>query len=195
MFPSKSITLPVWIKDVVAGQHVYPTIQDRMGLAIELAAHNVRHGGGPFGACVFESESGKLIAPGVNLVVQENCSLAHAEAVALMIAQQVCQSYDLGADALPSMDLVSSAQPCIQCFGNVWWSGIKRLIVGARKEDVEAITGFDEGPLPRDWVAQLQNRSPLPPVTVIRDVMRSDARSVLEAYIARGGTVYNPASR
>ncbi len=57
---------------------------DRMRFVIELALTNVTaRTGGPFGAAVFESQTGRLIAIGVNVVEPANCSLAHAEVVAL----------------------------------------------------------------------------------------------------------------
>lgn len=194
MFPSKTISLPKWVEEVIDDHLIYPALEDRMSLAIRLAEANIQNDGGPFGACVFETESGKLIAPGVNLVIQENCSLAHAESIAIMLAQEMLQTYDLGAPGLPSMELVTSAQPCIQCYGNLWWSGLKRLVIGASKRDVEEITGFQEGPLPRDWIAKLENRGPLPPITVIKDVLRKQASEVLHQYILRDGKVYNPSA-
>jgi tRNA(Arg) A34 adenosine deaminase TadA len=192
MFPSKTFSLPDWVTELIGNQLIYPSSEDRMALAIQLAEKNIQHGGGPFGACVFESESGKLIAPGVNLVMQQNCSLAHAEAVAIMLAQHICGTYDLGSVNIPSMELVSSAQPCIQCYGNLWWSGIKRLVIGATTQDVEEITGFQEGPLPHDWILRLEKRSPLPSIEVITNVRRQQAREVLKIYIQQGGNVYNP---
>ena len=90
------------------------------------------------------------------------------------------------------MELVTSAQPCTQCYGNLWWSGLRRVVIGARKEDVEALTGFIEGPLPADWDRQLESRAPLQPVAVIRDILRPQAQAVLQRYRARGGVVYNP---
>jgi tRNA(Arg) A34 adenosine deaminase TadA len=89
---------------------------------------------------VFEIESGRLVAPAVNMVLPLHASVAHAEALSIMIAQQVCATHDLGGPTLPPMELVTSAAPCIQCYGNLWWSGLRRLVVGARKEDVEALT-------------------------------------------------------
>lgn len=164
-----------------------------MAFAIRLASRNIdEKTGGPFGAAIFEIESGKLIAPGVNIVVPGKCSLAHAEAVAFMVAQQVVGTFDLGAKGLPAMELVTSAQPCIQCFGNTWWSGVARIVIGARGEDVERLTGFDEGPLPPNWVQLLEQRSdPLSPVEVIRDLMAQEACAVLERY---DGEVYNAGS-
>ena len=78
--------------------------------------------------------------------------MAHAEAMAFMLAQQDLESFDLGAAGLPAMEIVASSQPCIQCYGMTWWSGVQRLLIGARAADVERITGFEEGPLPDDWV-------------------------------------------
>ncbi len=44
--------------------------------------------------------------------------------------------------------LATSAQPCCQCYGATVWAGIDELLIGARAEDVEELTEFDEGPLP-----------------------------------------------
>lgn len=193
MFPSVTFELPPWVNEIIGDRNrLYPRLEDRMALVIQLAERNIHEGGGPFGAGVFETHSGKLIAPGVNMVLQKKCSLAHAESIAIMIAQQACHTYDLSSEGAPAMELVSSAQPCIQCFGNLWWSGIKRLVVGANKQDVEELTGFQEGPVPHNWIAQLEQRSPLPPISVVKDVMRNEAREVLEQYITMGGQVYNP---
>ena len=93
------------------------------------------------------------------------------------------------------MELVASSQPCIQCYGMTWWSGVRRLVVGARAADVETITGFMEGPLPDDWVEKLEGRGePLRPVQVKLDVMAEEARHVLELYRSSGGFVYNAGS-
>ncbi|MBN1246945.1 MAG: nucleoside deaminase [Anaerolineae bacterium] len=185
--------LPAWIAEEIGDpERRYPELKDRMALAIRLSARNILEGGGPFGAAVFEIETGKLVAPGVNIVVQLRSSLAHAEAMAIMIAQTVCKTHDLSAAGLPPMELVTSAQPCIQCYGNLWWSGLRRLVVGARKEDVESLTGFAEGPVPDDWARHLSDRAPLPSIVVIRDVLRDEARQVLQRYREQGGSIYNP---
>jgi tRNA(Arg) A34 adenosine deaminase TadA len=163
-----------------------------MRLTIALAAHNVESDtGGPFGAAIFERDSGVLIAPGINMVRSSNCSVAHAEAVAIALAQQVLQTYDLGASHLPALELVTSAQPCIQCFGNVWWSGVKRLVTGASLQQTEALTGFDEGPVPLDWAERLRNRKPHDlAVEVIENVLADEACQVLASYQAKGGIIY-----
>ena len=128
---------------------VFATPQQRMQLVIRLSQINIEHGGGPFAAGVFDLERQTLLAPGVNLVVPAVCSVAHAEMVAIMVAEQIVGCYDLS-DA-GAYELVSSAEPCAQCFGAIPWSGVKRVTYAATRQDVEAI-GFQEGPKPRDWV-------------------------------------------
>ncbi len=192
-----TIQLPAWIHDELARHgDVFPTAESRMLLAIALSRRNViERTGGPFGAAVFERESGSLVAPGVNVVVASRTSLAHAESTALMLAQQRLGTFDLGAEGLPAMELVASSQPCIQCYGNTWWSGVRGLVVGARAEDVEALTGFAEGPLPADWATLLESRpAPLRPIEVTRDLLRSEARAVLDFYRDSGGFIYNAGS-
>ena len=45
---------------------------------------------------MFEQESGRLVSVGVNRVVPENSSLAHAEVLAIGLAQTSLGTYDLG---------------------------------------------------------------------------------------------------
>ena len=196
MFPEVRLVLPDWVAEEVGDPSKrYGTLEERMDLAIRLSDRNVAEGtGGPFGACVVETGSGALVSVGVNMVVPARCSVAHAEAVSIMVAQQVSRVFDLGAQGLPRMDLVTSAQPCVQCFGMIWWSGISRLIFGATREDVETLAGFDEGPLPVDWVQRLASRPPLPPVDVVEDCLRDQARQVLRRYRGTGGIIYRPGS-
>ena len=48
------------------------------------------------------------------------------------------------------------------------------------------LTEFDEGPLPADWVGELERRG----IAVSRDLHREAACEVLRAYGALGGTFY-----
>lgn len=164
-----------------------------MEFVLALARRNISEGtGGPFAAAVFERESGRLVSAAVNRVIPSRTSISHAETLALAIAQQTLGSHDLAADGLPAMELVASAQPCIQCYGNTWWSGVQALTIGARADDVESIVGFHEGPLPENWEKLLQERpAPLPAVTVRRDLLREEACAVLASYRDAGGAVYN----
>ncbi len=190
---SLTLSLPDWVASLVQPGMAYFARQERMRLAIELASNNVAaRTGGPFGAAVFEAESGRLIAVGVNVVVPVGCSLAHAEAMAIGLAQKAQGTHDLAAPGLPRMELVCSAQPCCQCFGVIWWSGIRGLVIGARAEDVEQLAGFREGPLPDNWSGQLHDRTELPPIEIEVDLLRTEAIEPLRAYAAAGQSAYNP---
>jgi tRNA(Arg) A34 adenosine deaminase TadA len=181
-------SLPAWIEEAVAaGPAVYASPAERMALTIRLARLNAERGtGGPFGAAVFERESGRLVAAGVNLVLPSGLSIAHAEIVALSFAQRARGHYDLAAPGQPACELVSSTEPCAMCLGAIPWSGVKALVCGARDEDARAI-GFDEGDKPADWPRALAARG----IAVTRDVARAEAAAVLRWYAERGGAIYN----
>ena len=57
----------------------------------------------------------------------------------------------------------------------------------ALAEDVESLTGFDEGPIPRDWEKQFERRG----ISVRGGILRDEACEVLRFYRESGGAVYN----
>jgi tRNA(Arg) A34 adenosine deaminase TadA len=186
-FPALNIRLPDWVERFWdETDEVFPGVADKMDLVVELSRQNVdQNTGGPFGAAVFDPD-GRLIAPGINMVVFSNCSILHAEMVALALAQKIVGRYDLGDAGRLCYDLVASTEPCAMCFGAVPWSGVSRLICGARDADARDV-GFDEGPKLPDWVAELNSRG----IEVLRDVRREKAAAVLREYLASGGPIYN----
>ena len=187
MFSTYTIQLPEWVNNCIPeSKSFYATVEERMELVLELAAQNIKHDGGPFGAAIFECQTGKLIAPGINLVMQTNCSVVHAEIVAIIIAQQMVSSFDLNAPGLPEYELVSSTEPCAMCLGAIPWSGVTSLVCGARDEDARSI-GFDEGEKPDQWIKALEKRS----IKVTRDILRDKSKAVLQQYIDAGGIIYN----
>lgn len=186
-FPNITIELPPWVDGFLDPHTRYETEEARMNLAIALAKQNILAGtGGPFGAAVFNMDTGELIAPGMNLVVPSQCAILHAEMVAIALAQQVLGTFDLGAPDCPPCALYTSAEPCAMCFGAVPWSGVRRLVCAARKEDVQAI-GFDEGPKLAEWAAALEERG----IQVTQDVCRAEAVAALQSYAEGAGVIYN----
>jgi tRNA(Arg) A34 adenosine deaminase TadA len=158
-----------------------------MRLAVELANQNIEHRtGGPFGAAIFETGSGRLVGVGVNLVETSNCSILHAEMVAIATAQKAVGSYDLAAGGRLRHELATSTEPCAMCLGAIPWSGVRQVLCGARGEDACEI-GFDEGAKPLNWVGELNGRG----IEVARDILREEARAVLRRYAQAGGTIYN----
>jgi tRNA(Arg) A34 adenosine deaminase TadA len=157
LYAQVHLTLPAWIHDQIDLDRRYPGDEAKVALAIELSRLNVEHAsGGPFGAVVFGPDD-KVIAAGVNRVMPHATSLAHAENMAYMLAQQRLQTPRLNA-VLSPVTLATSSQPCCQCYGATVWAGIDRLLIGANAADVEELTPFDEGPLPADWVGELNKR-------------------------------------
>ena len=124
--------------------------------------------------------------PASILVTTANCSVAHAEMVAIMVAQKAVGDFDLGGPGRPHYELVASTEPCAMCYGATPWSGVRGLVIGARGEDAEAV-GFDEGTKPSDWTQALEERG----ISVTRDVLREEAASVLREYAASEGEIYN----
>ena len=117
-----------------------------MSYVIELSRLNVRHGtGGPFAAAIFRSDDGSLLASGVNLVLSARLSVLHAEVVALIAAQQKKRTHDLSSAELPVYELVTSTEPCAMCMGAVAWSGVRKLVCGARGSDAEETAAFELG--------------------------------------------------
>lgn len=181
------VTLPDWIDDVVAWDRRYRSDAERVGLAIRLSRENVLRGtGGPFGAAIFESESGALVSVGVNSVVRlHNCTL-HAEMVAFMLAQRRLESFTLGAAGMPAHELATSCEPCAMCLGATLWSGVRRVICAAAREDATHLR-FEEGPVFAESYRYLEERG----IRVLRDVLRPEARAVLERYQEKAGVIYN----
>jgi len=184
-----NLSLPDWINSFL---NEYPKIiaedEKQMRFVLALTERNIREEtGGPFGAAVFERDSGKLVSVGVNVVVRQNCSAAHAEMMALMLAQKELGHFDLGAERFPEHRLVTSGKMCAMCMGSVCWSGVCEVLSSAEPEDVEKIAGFDEGPTPPDYNAQLECRG----IKIVPELLRSEGRAVLQLYVDLGGKVYN----
>jgi tRNA(Arg) A34 adenosine deaminase TadA len=169
-----------------------------MRLVHRLADRNWREGnGGPFAALVAERDTGRIVSVGVNVVLASGVSSAHAEVMALGLAQRAVGNWDLGATGLPPHELVVNWRPCVQCYGATLWSGVRTLVVAGEGPELEEITTFDEGPLGADWAGQFEARG----IEVVGDVLRDEALTVFRnyrkavdetdgivVYNARGGT-------
>ena len=187
------VALPEWIDDELADvPAVLPDREGRMRLVHRLADRNWREGnGGPFAALVAERDTGRIVSVGVNVVLGSGVSSAHAEVVALGLAQTGVGGWDLGAAGLPAHELVVNWRPCIQCYGATMWSGVRGLVVAGQGPELEEITTFDEGPLGADWAEQFEARG----IEVVSDVLRDEALKVFHSYRqavdAEGLVVYN----
>ncbi len=175
--------LPAWWTRASSG-HEVATAEARLALVGELALENVRRGGGPFSAGVWDLGRSAWVSAGVNLVLSSNLSSAHAEVVALSLAQTALGAWNLGSDGR-RLELVSSAEPCAMCTGAVPWSGVVSLVFGASRTDAEA-AGFDEGAKMRTWKAELVKRG-----IAVRGPLPADAARQALSDFARLHPPYN----
>jgi len=181
------VDYPDWAHESIAWDAVYRTDEERMRLAIAVSRENVDHEtGGPFGAAIFERDSGRLVAVGMNSVVRLNNCTLHGEMVAFMMAQARLQSFTLNAPHLPAHELVTSCEPCAMCLGATLWSGVRRVVYAAGREDAARLQ-FDEGPVFPESYHYLEERG----ITIVRNFLRDEAVAVLERYRAKSGTIYN----
>lgn len=185
------VSLPDWADDWMTSAPACDDDASRMLLTIELARRNVEaRTGGPFGAIVFDVDSGRPVALGVNSVARLNNSVLHAEVMALMLAESQMQSYSLCGDDQPRLELYSSCEPCAMCLGAILWSGVRRVVCAASHEDATRL-GFDEGPVtPHSWDYIIERG-----VEVARGVEAEAAREVMALYRKRRGLIYDPRRR
>lgn len=184
-----TLTFPEWaVEENRRLPATLPTLEARMAEVIRFSRLNVEHGtGGPFAAGVFERDTGKPVVIGVNRVVASTCSSAHAEVMTISMAQKLIGSYDLGASGLPNYQLVVNWRPCAMCFGAVLWSGVRSLVIAGSGPELEAITGFDEGPVHPEWEHELARRG----IELTNHVLTEEALQVYRDFAARGALVYN----
>lgn len=176
------IELPAWVADELTDvPDILPTREDRMALVHRLAARNFVEGnGGPFAAIVVERETGRIVSVGVNVVLASGVSAAHAEVVALGMAQTRVGAWDLGGTGIAAHELVVNWRPCVQCYGATLWSGVTSLVVAGSGPELEEITSFDEGPMVADWAEQFEARG----ISVLDGVLREQAIAVFRDYAA-----------
>jgi tRNA(Arg) A34 adenosine deaminase TadA len=185
-----TIDLPAWVEAATADGQTFRDDHDKMALVIRLAEENATRGeGGPFGAAVFELGSGRVVAAGVNRVVQASRFILHAELLALLFAQQRVGSFTLRTPGGPGYELVTSCEPCAMCLGATLWSGVSRLVIGAERADAMSV-GFEEGPVFAESYAYIAERG----VETVRGIRRDEAARLLLAYRDRGGPIGNPDS-
>ena len=138
-----NITLPSWItgfvKEHLDRVNFFDFPEKRMHLVSQLAMQNVvRRTGGPFAAAVFD-ETFKLVSVGVNVVLEEHASMAHAEIMAISLAQKRLKIH-----SLPACILTTNVQPCVMCSGAIFWAELHTVEWGAGSKEAEKI-GFEEG--------------------------------------------------
>lgn len=187
MIDQFTLTQPEWMASELE-RFSAPLLTDaeQMREVIRFSRLNIeRNTGGPFAAGVFD-EAGNLVAMGVNRVLAHQCSSAHAEIMALSLAQRNLGHYDLGVDDRQHQ-LVVNWRPCAMCFGALIWSGVRRLVIAGSGPELETITGFDEGQVTPEWREALAERG----ISLADSILMQEAVAVFEQFRDSGGLVYN----
>ena len=125
MQTSLNLSLPDWIHEhLEQNKREFATMEDKMDFVLGLATQNIlKKTGGPFSAAIFNADTNQLISCGVNRVVPESSSAAHAEMMAIMLGQKTLNTFDFSLKG--NYQMVTSSKMCIMCLGNVIWSGLK----------------------------------------------------------------------
>jgi len=177
---------PEWLIHTLDFEHSYSPIEF-MDLAVEIARLSAENGGGPFGT-VIGNDVGTLLEIGWNRVAATYDTTAHGEIVCIRAAQQKLKTFKLESYQGHSLALYSSASPCIQCFGAIYWSGLKKVYSGAPREFPEKL-GFMEGPMSESlWAEASKDKG----IEYNPEFFSSKEKISLpfEIYKKRGGVIY-----
>lgn len=105
--------------------------------AVDLAVENARSGqGGPYGAVIVKE--GRAIASSGNMVTSNIDPTAHAEVMAIRLACQKLNDFQL-----PGCILYSSCEPCPMCLGAIYWARLEKVYFACSRHDAAA-ANFDD---------------------------------------------------
>ena len=146
-------------------------------------ADGIKNGKGPFYAEIYD-KNGNFVVASSNSVVEDNCSIYHAEVNTLKKAHSYYKQYNL---APKDLTIYVNAEPCIMCAGAIMWSGVKTVYFGVPSKSVEKITGFDEGFKP-NWIKKKKKRG----ITVYGNIEQQAGERILQDYVNSGKEIYKP---
>lgn len=72
------------------------------------------------------------------------------------------------------------------CLGAALWSGVRRIVCGAGRDDAMGL-GFEEGPVFPESYRYLEAHG----IEIVQGVLVDEARKVFHLYQQRNGLVYN----
>ena len=118
--------------------------------AIELSIESAKSKGGPFGSVIVKNN--EIIAEGFNKVTISNDPTAHGEIVAIRLACQKLNTFNLS-----GCDLYSSCEPCPMCLSAIYWSRIENIFYANTRIDAKNID-FDDSFIYSEINKNLENR-------------------------------------
>lgn len=129
-----------------------------MWLAID-EAKKARSRGDYFFGAVVADENG-ILSRGGNRVITQNNSLAHVEYETIHYAVGATN-----ARYLPTATLYCTCEPCVMCFGALYWAGIRRVVWAMSQKDLtahhkksgNAIHKYRPSPVFIDWAVMARD--------------------------------------
>jgi tRNA(adenine34) deaminase len=147
--------------------------EHHMRRAIEVARGNPD---APFGCVIVDGQTGETLAEGLNDA--EKSPVLHGETAAVM------NLFDEHPDVDPSgLVLYTTAEPCPMCSGAILWSGIPRIVLGARLETLRGL-GLPHIDLPCEEVSR---RTSFGGFEVTRGVLEGECDALYEEMARRVG--------
>jgi tRNA(Arg) A34 adenosine deaminase TadA len=148
-----------------------------MARAIQLSLDNVRSGrGGPFGTVIVKES--RVIAEAANQVTATNDPTAHAEVLAIRLACQKLNYFELR-----GCDLYTSCEPCPMCLGAIYWARIDKVYFGNLAADAARI-GFDDSAIYAE-INQPYSQREIPMI----QMMREEAQAAFRAWEENPGKI------
>ena len=118
-----------------------------IGRTLRVAQESAARGcGGPFGAAVFATGTGKILAVAANRVLADCDPTAHAEIAAI---RKACAA--VGGPSLEGFSLYATGQPCPMCLAAIHWARLDAYYYSTTYAEAAAI-GFDDAAI-RDSLA------------------------------------------
>ena len=142
-----------------------------VAMAIEEARKGLRLGEQPFGSVIVRD--GEVVGRAYNIVNSSGDPTTHAETSAVRDAAANLKGSDW-----KGCTLYTSCDPCPMCAGATMFSGIERLVVGARSAKLAELRGES----PRTYSAESLAEQMHMKLEVIRGVLQDEAEKVLGEY-------------
>ncbi|MEZ0392791.1 MAG: nucleoside deaminase [Pseudobdellovibrionaceae bacterium] len=140
-----------------------------MARAVSISSENIDKGGGPFGAVIVKD--GQIVAEGANQVTYTMDPTAHAEVVAIRMACQKLQTFDL-----TGCEIFTSCEPCPMCLSAIYWARISKIYFANTKKDAARIQ-FDD-----DFIYQEIPKNPSQRKIPMIQMMHEAALKVFETW-------------
>lgn len=177
--------LPPWVLAITQPGERIEDEEETLDATVHLAQASAKNNGGPF-AAILKDKDERVISVGWNRVIEACDSTAHAEIEALRAAQIRAETHDLSRSSRAPFTLYVSCEPCVMCFGAIYWSGLARIVAAATADQAEAI-GFDEGPVTAAmWEAARTNKN----IRFDHGPTSVDPTRPFETYQAGQGEIY-----